>query len=705
MNVIERTKSRILNILSQTKRPLNEKQLIKKVRGTKNAAKPTEVYAALSELVNEGRIRRVDDTWQIGNGGEGEYIAEVVRLNKTFGFVRRADDKAVQNEIFVPGKFMLGAMPGDLVLCKPIRSKGELEEAQITEVLKYSEASFSGILVEEYGQYYVKPDTLCKDLLRIEGDVDAKAGDKIICTISERGSRHSEHLCTIAATFGTADNAENCARTTLYINEVETEFPSAVMDEARYVANQKITDKDIYSRVDLREEVIFTIDGADTKDIDDAISVEKTETGYKLGVHIADVSHYVKPGSALDNDAFVRGTSIYYADKVIPMLPKELSNGICSLNPKEDRLAFSCLMELNNEGETDSFKFQKTVIRSRVKGVYTEVNRIIEAGNIPDDLSEKYGGLLETILTAKELSEKLKARRRKRGAPDISSPEAKLEIDENGICIGAKRRESGPAEEMIEDFMLCANSCAAKVGRENNIPFVYRVHEPPSPEKTQRYLDVLSKLNIPHKEIDKLKAAHISAILEQVRDSQYFTLINYLSLRTMAKAKYSEEPIGHFGLVLKDYAHFTSPIRRYPDLAIHRILTDFCYNKQSPAQVTKRYGAFAVSAAAASSEAELLALKVERQCDAIYLAEYMSHHIGEEFPAVITSVTEYGMYAELENTAEGLIKIEDITPHCDFDGDFSMISGGKPLYTVGQTIKVKCVRSEISSGNIDFEIV
>lgn len=339
---------------------------------------------------------------------------------------------------------------------------------------------------------------------------DIKEGDKVLATITKRGERHADHRCKISAVFGSSDKAYSSALAVLYMNDVETEFPIAVQDEARHISGMKITDKDIYGRLDLRDKIIFTIDGADTKDIDDAVSVEKTENGWKLGVHIADVSHYVKPNSELDKDAFLRGTSIYYANKVIPMLPKELSNGICSLNPNEDRLAFSCLMELDEDGKLTKYKFSKTVIRSRVKGVYSEINKILDCrddvSKIPADIAEKYAGLTDTIFLMQQLAEILTANKLKRGAPQIDTPECKLTIDENEVCTDVQKRERGRAELIIEEFMLSANEAAAKTARENNIPFVYRVHENPAPEKITELLEVIDRLNIPPPQLLQRKA-------------------------------------------------------------------------------------------------------------------------------------------------------------------------------------------------------
>ena len=696
--------SRIQNVLEQSgKKAVPDKALYGKVKGRKVTI--NDYKKAVKWLVENGDIIETKNGYILCRSHE-MFKAEIARINKTFGFARREDGV----EIFIPGKYLCGAMPGDTVICRLIPSRGDSPEGEVVSIAKVGFSEFTGTVEKEGSKYYVRPDSFCRDLIAVtDSDIDAVEGDKVLAVITKRGERHADHRCRISAVFGSSDRAVSSALAVLYMNDVETEFPVAVQDEARHISAMKITEKDIYSRLDLREEIIFTIDGADTKDIDDAVSVEKTEDGYKLGVHIADVSHYVKTDSELDKDAFLRGTSIYYANKVIPMLPKELSNGICSLNPCEDRLAFSCLMEIDLEGKLKKYKFSKTVIRSRVKGVYSEINKILAAKNdmsqLDKAIAEKYDGLFDTIFLMEELAKILTANKLKRGAPQIDTPECKLTIDENEVCTDVQRRERGQAELIIEEFMLMANESAAKTAREHSIPFVYRVHEDPAPEKITELIEVTDRLNIPHPQFSSVKPVHLSQILTSVKDTDLSPVINNMVLRSMAKAKYSEEPMGHFGLVLKDYAHFTSPIRRYPDLAIHRILTELCYEKTPVPIIAKKYGKFAVAAAQQSSECELTAMRVERECEDCYIAEYMSKHLGEVFEGMISSITDYGMYVELPNTVEGLVKIETLPDGVyDFDGHFNITKDGKPVYTVGQHVKVKCVKTDVSGGNIDFII-
>lgn len=680
------------------------KKLYAQVRGNKHIA---SVFAdAVAELKSSGAVTENKSGIRLCSSA-GIFKAKVSRLNRTFGFIEREEDGA---EIFVPGKFLLGSMPGDIVMARLLPSKGALPEAEVVSVAEEGFSEFTGNIEKKDGTVCIRPDTLGKELMTVsEIDIPVRVGDKVLAKISRRGERHSEHRVRVTGVFGSGDRAKSSADAILYINGVETEFPACVLDEARNAEQKGIPQDEQYKRLDLRDESIFTIDGADTKDIDDAISVSKTDDGWNLGVHIADVSFYVKAGSELDKDAMRRGTSIYYANKVIPMLPKELSNGICSLNPNEDRLAFSCLMKLDPEGRLVSFKFSKTVIRSRVKGVYSEINEILDCikngKNIPAELDEKYGGLIPDIVLMDELAAILTENKIKRGAPQIETSEPKLVIDENDVCVDVLKRERGRSELIIEEFMLMANTAAARLAKESGVPFVYRIHEDPAPEKVRELVDVVSRLGVAVPHFSSVKPKHLAEILEKTKDMPLAAAINNMVLRSMAKAKYSDEPTGHFGLVLDDYAHFTSPIRRYPDLAIHRILTDLCYNKQNVDYMKKRYSGFAKEAAQQSSECELTAMHIERSCTDCYTAEYMSKHVGEEFEAMITSVQEFGFFAGLENTVEGLVRMETFKngPY-DYDGRFAFTKDGKNVYRVGDTVRVVCVKTNVSAGQIDFTV-
>lgn len=693
-------KHRIISILKQnSKKCIPYKALFAKCKGRKNS--PLDFKQGILELKKDGTIFERKNGFVLCEDF-GIFHAVVTRVNKTFGFIKKDDD----TEVFIPGKFFKGAMPGDSVLAKLLLpQRGDSPEGEVIKILEENFSEFTGTIEKDGNTMCVRPDSLTKELLIISSmDIKAEVGDKVLAIISRRGERHSEHRVKVIGLFGSADKATSSAMAVLHLNGVETEFPLCVIDEAKHVAHKGLCTEETAKRLDLRDVPIFTIDGADTKDIDDAISIKKTEKGYELGVHIADVSYYVRPKSELDTDAFNRGTSIYYADKVIPMLPKELSNGICSLNPDEDRYAFSCLMEIDFDGQLKKYKFSKTVMRSRVKGVYSEINQILaDRENCAPELKEKYGEVFDNIFVMEELAEILTANKLKRGAPQIETSESKLILDDDDVCIGVKERERGKSELIIEEFMLMANTSAAKLAKESGVPFVYRIHEDPAPEKVADLVEMVSRMGIAVPHFTSVKPSHLAEILRNTKDTKLALVVNNMVLRSMAKAKYSDEPIGHFGLVLADYSHFTSPIRRYPDLAIHRILTDLCYNKIPVKMLQKRYAGFAKDASMQSSQRELVAMRVERDCEDCYIAEYMSQHLGEEFDGVISSMQDYGFYVELPNTVEGLVRIDTVEggPY-SFDGHFTYTKGDKPAFSIGDSIKVKCAKADVSSGKIDF---
>ena len=629
--------------------------------------------------------------------------ATIARLNKTYGFATNDD---TGEEIFIVGKYLRGAMPGDKVLVRTFKGEGNCIEGEVMQITEENFSRFTGQIVNEFGVLKIIPDTLSKYAIDFENPegIELYEGDKVMAEITYRGEKHSQHRCEIVSSFGSSLKASACAMSVLEVNNLTPIFPPEVIYEAKQVSDYSKIKTEAPNRLDLRDKIIFTIDGADTKDIDDAISVEKNEKGFELGVHIADVSYYVTPKSALDNEAFHRGTSVYYANRVIPMLPKELSNGICSLNPQEDRLAFSALISLDNNGHIIDYKFAKTLIRSRVKGVYAEINRILR-GEITDELQEKYAEVMATFPAMTELADVLYKNKENRGAPQLESVESKLIISNEDICVDVVPRTRGRSEEIIEDFMLVANECAARFGIENNLPFVYRIHEYPSDEKIQELKEGLVKLNIPYNTNGNLKPQDLKEILEKAKDSSKFMVVNNLVLRSMSKARYSPEPVGHFGLVLDDYAHFTSPIRRYPDLTIHRIMSAFL-DGATAEECNTKFQKFVHASADQSTNTELVAMNVERECEDCYKAEYMRSHIGEEYDGIISSATDFGVFVLLENTCEGLIRIEDLGDgEYYYDGSMSLknLNTGKE-YTLGDSIRIKVLDANVNSGKIDFQI-
>ncbi len=639
------------------------------------------------------------------------YLGTVTRCARGHGFVKLENCRNEEEdgeEVFIRGKDFHGAVPGDRVLVKIIADKDEYNRSRtavVTSVLEFSSNMLTGVVVDYNGEIRLQPSSFSSPVpLAIVGfgEQAVRVGDKVRFEIKRRGERHSEHVATVTEVFGSSDIARVSVKAYIEEKQIPTEFPDEVIREAEEIEKKGIPSGEKAMRTDLRDLPIFTIDGADTKDIDDAISIEKTAKGFKLGVHIADVSHYVKKGTALDQEARKRGTSVYIADMVIPMLPKELSNGICSLNPNEERLAFSCLMELDNEGEITKYRFVKSLIRSRVKGVYSEVNKILE-GEADEEIKQKYSEVINQIPVMNELASILIQNRIKRGAPEINSVESKIICDENGVCIDIMARHSGVAEGIIEEFMLAANNCAAKVGMSNHIPFVYRVHEAPTAEKLMMLKDTLVAMGIEPKGIKETSSAKdLANILRECKDDPRAPIIHRMTLRTMMKAKYSENPIGHFGLVMKEYAHFTSPIRRLADLSIHRILTDYVMGEA--AKLEKRYTRFANENSARASETEVTAINAERDCEKYYAAEYMKSHVGEQFEGIISGVINSGIFVELPNTVEGRIDTFTLP-----EGEYEVRNGimlvemlSNTVYAMGDKVKVTLSAVNVGAGQIDF---
>lgn len=640
---------------------------------------------------------------------ETYFKAEVSRVSQRSGFVKQVGD--MPQEYFVRGRDMCGAIPGDIVLAKMTAPSDDIHhspEAVVLAVLEETDALLTGVIVAEGNKLMVLPDKLCSDPLVIAKVSKAAAmhvGDKVVFSIKKRGERHMDHTVNIVDVFGSSNTAKAGAEAYMMSNRLHVNFPDDVLLEAAKLDIDEPDGDEILRRLDLRGEPIFTIDGADTKDIDDAVSISKTDRCYKLGVHIADVSHYVPRGCKIDEEAFYRGTSIYYADQVVPMLPKQLSNGICSLNPQVDRLAFSCLMEVSFQGKLLNYRFEKSVIRSRVKGVYSEVNKIID-GTADEEIKAKYARVIDRIPIMKELAEILEKNRIERGAPEIDTSETKIITDENGVCIDVKPRTTGIAEGIIEEFMLMANNSAAALAMKEKIPFVYRVHEAPTTEKLDTLRETLTALGINPGALGmNAPAGELARILRENKDSDRAMVINRIVLRTMMKARYSEEPLGHYGLVMPEYAHFTSPIRRYADLSIHRILTDYVY-ALSHEKLCRKYAAFAQSAALQASNTELSAIRCERDCENFYMAEYMKSHIGEEFDGIISGVSAGGIYVLLPNTVEGMVSVATL-PLGDYEVQHGVILTGAAdgsVFTVGDKVHVKCVSVNVNGGFIDFEL-
>ena len=667
-----------------------------------------KVMEALDELVHDAVVCQKSGVFFTARSGRAEKAlpCKVVKLGKNFAFVMLEDESG---DIFIPGRFTRGAMPGDSVLVEKFahpRVEGS-DEGEILAVLEQKN-DMVGTVRRIEGRLKFVPDDCPAISMTIQRDCEggAKDGDKVAVEILQRGTRQEDHRVGVSMRFGSCEEAKRCAKALLYAKDIHTRFPEKVRDEAKKFEDMTVSEEDCKGRMDLRALPIFTIDSAETKDIDDAVSLTRLSGGgYELGVHIADVSHYVKPGSELNEEAFNRATSVYYADQVVPMLPKSLSNGICSLNEKELRLAFSCLMRLDQDGNLTDYKFVKSIICSRVKGVYSEINALL-AGTADAETQAKYAEVLDQLPAMKELYAHRARLRKERGCIDFESGEVKLILDENGHCIDVKKRTSGESEAMIEEFMLLANQCAAHFARVKQIPFVYRVHEEPNGEKLERLHSLLQACGINDhfaKEVPTPK--ELSAILEGVRGTPFEQIVNTGMLRCMSKACYEEKPKGHYGLVLKDYAHFTSPIRRYPDLAIHRMMTDLLSGTDKETMIV-RYTDFAEKASKQSSEREVLAVQIERKAEDYYKAEYVRRHLGECYEGIISGVTQRGIFVELENGVEGFVPASSLTATGTTLTEGIRLSdpaSGK-TWSLGDSMMITIVRADINLGKVDFEV-
>lgn len=686
--------------------PCTVKYLKAKFGGDRSADR--KVMEALDQLVHEAVVCQRQGVFFTVRSGRADKVqlCKVVKLGKNFAFVMLEDGTG---DIFIPGRYTRGAMPGDMVLVEKFdrpRVEGS-DEGEILAILE-EKNSMVGTVRRLEGKLKFVPDDCPAISMQMLRDCEggARDGDKVAVEILLRGTRQEDHRVGVAMRFGNADEAKRCAKALLYAQDIHSRFPDKVREEAKKLDGAEVAEKDMEGRMDLRGLPIFTIDSAETKDIDDAVSLTKTaDGGFELGVHIADVSHYVKPGTELDAEAFNRATSVYYADQVVPMLPKQLSNGICSLNEGVTRLAFSCLMRLDKDGILTDYRFVKSVICSRVKGVYAEINALL-AGSTDDELKGKYHEVLAQLPAMKELYSHRARLRKERGCMDIESGEVKLILDEDGHCIDIKKRTSGESESMIEEFMLLANQCAAHFARVKQIPFVYRVHEEPNAEKLERLHALLQACGINDhfaKEVPTPK--ELSAILEGVRGTDYEQIINTGMLRCMSKALYEEKPKGHYGLVLKDYAHFTSPIRRYPDLAIHRIMSAQLSGMDKETMLLK-YSDFAEKASKQSSEREVIAMQIERKAEDYYKAEYARRHLGESYEGRISGVTQRGLFVETENGVEGFVPASSLT------ATGTMLTEGVRLsdpvsgknWNLGDTMMVTIVRADVNLGKVDLEV-
>ncbi len=657
---------------------------------------------AVDELIIEAKLILTKKDKLISPAACGFIPAKIVSHTQNFVFAKPLFDG---EDIYVPIEKSKKCMLNDIVMLNRIKESSKGKSAAVERIVTQGDRVISGRVLRTKKNIEFIADKGYRYNIPIKKSrtKGAMNNDKVLVKLfTEKDSKRI--FAKVLKVYGQSQVARVCADAIIDSAGIPTVFEDATLKEAKKLSKLGINEAEISKRLDLRKELIFTIDGEDAKDLDDAISIKKTKNGWDLGVHIADVSYYVRPGTHLDNEARERGTSVYFADRVIPMLPKELSNGICSLNVGEDRLTFSALLTLDKKGNIKTFEFKKSVINSKVRGVYSEVNKIL-LGKTTKKLKEKYSLILDKLIEAKELAEILQDNAQKRGNMELESVESKFTLDENGLCIDVQKRQRGFTERMIEQFMIMANQAAAMYAKDAHIPFVYRVHESPSPDKINALASTMSLFGIKTRRIRPgLKSRDIADVLDQIKGTSISSIVSNQILRSMSKARYFEEPLGHFGLSLEDYCHFTSPIRRYPDTSVHRILTDLV-NAVPVDKIEKTYKSFARESSALSSNYEIRAMKAERDAEKCYMAEYMSYHIGEQFEGKISGSVQTGIFVELDSGVEGFIGIEFFPGYnFEFNGLMNLINKkSEKSFSMGDAINVEVISADVSTGKIDFK--
>lgn len=690
------------------------------------AGKREELHKILDMLLEEGKISinkrgRYEAVRNSGIKREREtekkqvksdrkkgqyYTGTFISHPRGFGFLEIPE---AEEDIFIPEESIGTALHGDTVqiVVKKDGKDGKRCEGEVVKVLERGTREVVGTYQQSDGFGFVVTDNqrFLKDVFIPAGkSLEAEDGDKVLAEIKDHGNKRRSPEGKIIEILGKPGECGVDVLCVAKSYELPMEFPEKVVKQAERI-KETLNEGDFYGREDLRDVVMVTIDGEDAKDLDDAVSLTKDEEFYHLGVHIADVSNYVQYNSALDKEALKRGTSVYLADRVIPMLPKKLSNGICSLNAGEDRLALSCLMDIDKKGRVVSHRIVESVIHVKERMSYTDVKKILLQED--EELAKRYEELLPMFFQMKELSELLRNRRKKRGAIDFDFPESKLVLDERGKVIDIYPYEQNIATRLIEDFMLAANETVAEEYCMLGLPFVYRTHENPDMEKMETVLEMVHQAGIKVKKgKETITPKEIQKILKELEGMECEPFFARLILRSMKQAKYTVEDTGHFGLAAKYYCHFTSPIRRYPDLQIHRIIKETLRGKMTEAKI-QHYRGILEEVARQSSAMERRAEEVERETIKMKKAEYMKQHIGEAFEGTVSGVTEWGFYVELDNTVEGLVHVNSLTDdYYSFDKDRYCLVGDMTgrTYTMGQRVKVWVENADENTKTVDFKI-
>lgn len=704
-NVNLEEKSSMLEEFFKSKeyKPMKFKELVSFLQVPRDAK--NDLKLVLDQLVSKG-IVTVDAKGRYRALGDDVKIGTFSGTQRGFGFVVLEGD---EEDIFIPGEATKGALHGDkvMVVLKEEQT-GRRREGMIVNIIERGKNEIVGTFEKSKNFGFVVPDNqkFAKDIfIPKEHTMGAVTGHKVVVSITKYGDATSNPEGKVIEILGHMNDPGVDIMSVIKAFDIPVEFPHEVMRSLKNIP-EEIDEEEIANRLDIRHLTTVTIDGEDAKDLDDAITLTKEGEIYHLGVHIADVTHYVREGTPLDKEALRRGTSVYLVDRVIPMLPHKLSNGICSLNPDVDRLALSCFMDIDAKGTVLGHKIAETVIRSNRRMTYTNVAKILD--NTDEEVTKEYEELVPMFQLMQELAEILRERRHKRGSINFDFPESKIIVDKNGKPIDIKPYERNKATKIIEEFMLIANETIAEDFFWQEIPFVYRTHDTPDDEKIKKLAIFINNFGYSLKiGQDVIHPKELQKLLIKIEDTPEEALISRLTLRSMKQAKYTVANTGHFGLSAKYYCHFTSPIRRYPDLQIHRIIKENINGKLTEKRI-QHYEKILYEVANHSSKTERRADESEREVEKLKKVEYMMDHIGECFEGVISGVTSWGMYVELPNTIEGMVRVSDMDDdYYIYDEEHYQLIGEhtRKIYKLGQKVQVEVVNADKLQRTIDFALV
>ncbi|MBA2871403.1 ribonuclease R [Anoxybacillus calidus] len=706
---MEELKERLLTFMrDEAYKPLTVQEL-EEVFQIEDASQFKEFVKALVAMEEEGLIVRTRSN-RYGVPEKMNLVrGKVTAHAKGFAFVVPEDPTL--DDIFIPPSELKNAMHGDTVLVRvSSQTSGARKEGTIVRVIERGVTEIVGTYTESKNFGFVIPDDkkIINDIFIPKHATNgAVEGHKVVVRLTTYPEGRMSAEGEVIKILGHKNDPGVDILSIIHKHGLPLQFPEDVIEHANSIS-EEITEEDLKGRRDLRDQMIVTIDGADAKDLDDAVTVTKLENGnYKLGVHIADVSHYVKEGSPIDREAYERGTSVYLVDRVIPMIPHRLSNGICSLNPKVDRLTLSCEMEVNEHGEVVSHEIFQSVIRTTERMTYSDVNKILVDKD--EELRKKYEPLVPMFERMAELAEILRNKRMKRGAIDFDFKEAKVLVNEDGKPYDVVLRERSVAERLIEEFMLLANETVAEHFHWLNVPFIYRVHEDPKPEKLQRFLEFITNFGYVVKGTgNQIHPRALQEILEAVRGEPEEMVVSTVMLRSMKQARYDAESLGHYGLSTDFYTHFTSPIRRYPDLIVHRLIRTYLINGQLDNETQEKWAEKLPDIAEHASNMERRAVEAERETDDLKKTEFMEDKIGMEFDGIISSVTNFGLFVELPNTIEGLVHVSYLTDdYYRYDERHYAMIGERTgkVYRIGDEITVRVINVNKEERIVDFEVV